>query len=156
MQTLVKVYVERLLALTANYSAGSAAASSGSGYSSSASSYATARKPFTDHQEAVERIAEDRAMLIEFFNSEKMPALGLTLGTRTVYTEYATVACVVVAASLLCIGKLNACCGLLQGVAARATALHYVITAAASLQPQRRTPLPQCNSVCIVCAVSLL
>jgi hypothetical protein len=86
-QTLVKVYVEKLLALTANYNAGSAAAS-GSGYSSSASSYATARKPFTDHQEAVERIAEDRAMLIEFFNSEKMPALGLTLGKHTVCTEH--------------------------------------------------------------------
>jgi hypothetical protein len=83
----VKVYVERLLALTANYSAGSAAAS-GSGYSSSASSYATARKSFADHQEAVERVAEDRAMLIEFFNSEKMPALGLTLGAHTAYTEY--------------------------------------------------------------------
>jgi hypothetical protein len=90
-QTLVKVYVERLLALTANYNAGSSAAagsSSGSGYSSAASSYATARKPFTDHQEAVERIAEDRAMLIEFFGSEKMPALGLTLGTHVLYISW--------------------------------------------------------------------
>ncbi len=89
----MKVYVERLLALTANYSAGSAAAS-GSGYSTSASSsYATARKPFADHQEAVERIAEDRAMLIEFFSNEKMPALGLTLGAQLQYTEKFTKYC---------------------------------------------------------------
>ena len=38
------------------------------------------RKPFVTHHEAMNQIDDDIALMAAFFQDEKMPALGLTLG----------------------------------------------------------------------------